>query len=106
MSTLKEFLEESFVGRKVKITIGHPANNQHIVATCVGFKDGSGEGSPDWRDKMFILLKDITTNDHWLETPIEAGNYNKHYFRLDTEITILREENLNQLLSTKQIKEV
>lgn len=103
MQTLKQVLENLYLNKKVKITIGHPSNDQHITATCIGFKDGYGDGTSsfDWRDKIYILLDDIKSDDKWLKYPIESGQFDKHYFRLDTEIELLREENINQLLENK-----
>lgn len=102
MQTVKQILEEIYSGKMVKITIGHTDNNQHIIAKCVGFVDGYGGGNGvDWREQFFILLKEVTSNSEWLKYPIESGQFDKHYFRLDTEIELLRDENLNQLLENK-----
>ena len=94
---VKELLENNYLNKRVSIVMGHPNNNQHIIATVIGYKDGYGKGEISWRDKFFICLKDISTNHYSLEYGIKMGQYDEHYFRLDTDITIIRDENLKNL---------
>ncbi len=101
MQTVKQILEEMFLGKRVKITIGHPSNKQYITAKVLGFDSNSGPMDNGTRG-MFILLSDIVgVEAHYsqsVKNMIKSGLFNRHYFRLDTEIVVLRDENLTQLL--------
>jgi hypothetical protein len=106
MQTVKQILEEMFLGKKVKITIGHPSNKQYIIATVLGFESNSNQPMGDDGTRgMFILLKDIigleADYSQSVKNMIKSGRFNRHYFRLDTEIVVLRDENLTQLLENK-----
>jgi hypothetical protein len=91
MKTVKEVLEEIYLSKRVKITIGHKNNNQYIIGTVLSF-DGDLSG------KFFILLGDITGTPEQKHM-IEEGLYNRHYFRFNTEIGILRYETINEVLA-------
>ncbi len=96
MKTVKEHLEDKFLNQRVKIILGHPSNDQHITAIVTGFESGK---PPFEEGKVFILLRDVVGNSKSLDPQVKAGSYNKHYFRLNDEIEILkRDENLNKLL--------
>jgi len=106
MQTVKQILEEMFLGKKVKITIGHPSNNQHVIATVIGFESNTEQPmGNDGTRGIFILLKDIigfeADYSQSVKNMIKSGRFNRHYFRLDTEIELLRDENLSQLLENK-----
>ena len=102
MKTFKQILEEMYVCKRVKITIGHPSNYQHIVAKVVDIEHGSGGSYEENLGTIILILKDIEVFDpaysQSLRHMMIRGLFDKHQLRLDTEISILREENLNKLI--------
>ena len=86
MNTFKDHLNNLFLNLKVKITLGHPDNDQHIIGTVVGF---------DYVEiypvgvETYILLTDVTTNSEWLQDVVKEGKFNRHYLRFDDEIEII-----------------
>lgn len=95
MQTFRNKLEEIYIGKRVKIIVGHIDNKQFILATVGGFDDAKY----DENEPFYIILNDISAppcydetgydSNQWLEYPVKSGQFKRHYFRLSTFIEII-----------------
>ncbi len=93
--TIKKHLDTLFTGKKVKIIIGHPSNDTHIIGTVVGFT----EKLTPTKNSILILLKDVITNKKQYEDYCANGRFNEIRIDLDTDIELLRDTNLDKILN-------
>jgi len=100
--TIKQHLDSLFTGRKVKIVIGHPSNDTYIIGTVTGFVENTYTIDTQ---RTLILLKDVTVNKEQYQEYCANGKFNKLRVKLDTDIELLRDTNLEAILNSDTWKE-
>ena len=87
----RDVLEDLYLNQRVRIAVGNKAYNQFITATVFGLEND-----------IYFLLKDIkAVDDNYsmsIKNMILNGGFSRIALRLDTDITVIRDEKLTQLL--------
>jgi hypothetical protein len=83
--TLAQALSTFYEGQRVRIVLGHPANNQYIEGDVRGFE---GKGAYPALE-LYILLENIKSNTHWLDDVIAEGRYSKHQICPNHQIEVV-----------------
>ncbi len=87
----RDILEDLYLNQRVRIAVGDKSYNQFITATVFGLENG-----------IYLLLKDIkAVDDNYsmsIKNMILNGGFSRIALRLDTDITVIRDEKLTQLL--------
>ncbi len=87
----RDILEDLYLNQRVRIAVGDKSYNQFITATVYAIESN-----------IYLLLKDIkAVDDNYsmsIKNMILNGGFSRIALRLDTDITVIRDEKLTQLL--------
>ena len=93
MRSVKNYLEDIFLNKRVKIGLGLHLDGVFIVGTVTGFRYRGTS------TELLILLKDVSVSHVEYKDYLINGHFNEMPFHIETEIEILRDANLESLLN-------